>query len=356
MGSFNTLCFVSHQTIAPGNACVILPIAQNTTFNPVELLMQTRHGVKQVSKYGYSHSNTSVTSFWEFAGPLVKGVYDDYGRFELSETNENERNLRYFFNSLAEKVWDVKPGENPSHEHGFIFSGIYNEKKAYTFKELIAIWDVVFDLASEHRLFVRNYQGEPVNVGFAVMHKVSADYIIEQFSKGKSWGGESLEQKSYFHAYLNKHIKRFDEMYDNNKFKDKLAFIAVTASSLQDFSIGDDEGMHIGNHYLDAGLEPVDIIAHYFEKNPDQRAIPEDIADKLFDFFKAQIEHRYLASALSSFDIKLSPMVYADQDYSNEIGNKYLTMISDINKQVNQLVKDNNDEYEEDDDESDEEE
>ncbi len=37
MGSFNTTCLVSQQTIVPYAQCVIIPIQQQSTFNPVSL-------------------------------------------------------------------------------------------------------------------------------------------------------------------------------------------------------------------------------------------------------------------------------------------------------------------------------
>lgn len=66
----------------------------------------------------------------------------------------------------------------------------------------------------------------------------------------------------------------------------------------------------------------------------------KEFTDELFEEFKEQIEHHYLASAISKYDLKLSPMVYAGQDYSNEMGNAYLKMVTKINQKVNKLVKD----------------
>ena len=51
------------------------------------------------------------------------------------------------------------------------------------------------------------------------------------------------------------------------------------------------------------------------------------------------INHKYILSGLDSINAHFSPMVYASQDYHNEIGNEYTKLVIEINKRVNQLVK-----------------
>lgn len=53
MGSFNTSCMVSQQTIVPHAHAVILPISQQATYNPVELIK----GGKELSQYGFAHTS-----------------------------------------------------------------------------------------------------------------------------------------------------------------------------------------------------------------------------------------------------------------------------------------------------------
>lgn len=347
MGSFNTSCFVSQQTISTDDESIILPIVQQSTYKPVELLVPTHEGVKEVSKYGYCHSTCYATAFWGYAGPMIKGKYDDYGRFELEKTKENAQNIQSFFNSIAVKICDVKQGENEYHEHPLAFSEIYNPKEKHTFEKLVEVWDKVWDLAGQSRLFVKNYKGEPVCVAFAVMHKSSADYLVETFSSGKTWDDESLEPKSYFNTYINKRISEILDIFkDKKELDDTISFAAITIASLEGFRIGEQEGSHIASHYP----RPRDVsknIVDYFKNNPNEKTLTKEFTDELFENFKAQIEHRYLASGLERLSIKLSPMVYASQDYSNEIGNDYLKMIQAVNERVNKIVKDK---YGEDDD------
>ncbi len=358
MGSFNTTCFVSQQTISTEDKAVILPILQQSTYNPVELLVPVREGVKEISKYGYSSSSCYATAFWGYAGPMLKGVYSDYGNFQLEKTKDNEQNLRSFLNSLVGKICDVKPGENKYHDHGLSFATIYNPKEKYSFEQLTEVMDKVWELSSKSRLFIRIYNGEPVNMAFAVMHEATANYLIEETNKCKTWDDESLEQKTYFHNYLNKKLSENLSLFSDNKDlrdkfsdRDRLSFYVVNVTGLESFGIGEQEGTHIRNYYPrdDSIMEKLE----KYLKN-DRKEIEKEFSDKFFENFKNQIDHRYIASGLERLNVKLSPMVYASQDYTNELGNDYLKMVAEVNSRVNEVVKKKMGENEEDyDDEED---
>lgn len=65
--------------------------------------------------------------------------------------------------------------------------------------------------------------------------------------------------------------------------------------------------------------------------------------DKLFDLFKSQIDHRYIHVGLYWFNIKLSPMVYASQDYDNTTGKSFAKMVRSVGAQINKEIKQNRD-------------
>ena len=100
MGSFNTSCMVSQQVIVPGAETIILPIQQQATYEPVEI---SKDG-KEMSQFGFAHTTCYPTAFWGYAGPMIRGTYDDYGRFNIDDTVENKINLISFFNELIYSV------------------------------------------------------------------------------------------------------------------------------------------------------------------------------------------------------------------------------------------------------------
>jgi hypothetical protein len=188
MGSFNTTCFASGQTIAPKDRCFVLPIVESHTSKPVELA----HGGESFRRYGTTGSVTSPEAFWESFGSFLKATYDDYGNVKLSGNLENRRALVQLFIALAQRAAVVAQGENQYHDVPFDFPTFLAEKapllheivKAFEeerasavypeddglFPELVAAWDYVAEAVNEHRLFVADDNGEVLPVDFAIMH------------------------------------------------------------------------------------------------------------------------------------------------------------------------------------------
>jgi len=188
MGSFNTTCFASGQTIAPKDRCFVLPIVESHTSKPVELA----HGDESFKRYGTTGSVTSPEAFWQVFGSFLNATYDDYGNVTLSGSLENRRGLVQFFIALAQRAAVVAQGENKYHDVPFDFPTFLAEKttllqeivKAFVeeraptvyleddalFPELVAAWDYVAEAVNEHRLFVADDNGEVLPVDFAIMH------------------------------------------------------------------------------------------------------------------------------------------------------------------------------------------
>lgn len=337
MGSFNTSCMVTQQTIVPNAEAVILPIIQQATYNPVEM---TKDG-QDFSQYGFAHTTCYPTAFWGYCGPMFRGTYDDYGRFDLDDTPENKINLVSFFNHLLDKSFTTKQGENQYHDHGFDMAKLFERKKEYTFAELESIWEAMWDVTFENRLFVANYQGEPRNLQFAVMHRAAADYLIDTVNQFKGYDKKSYEQKTYFTNYVQDQLSRMIGLFKHKKeLGDTFSFFGTQLSSLSSYLLGQNEGCYIG-HYYDSFNEIMDLIDEHVKNNPQTETVSKDLIDKLFDIFKVQLDHRYIHEGLNYLNIKLSPMVYASQDYDNSVGKAYAKMIRSVSSQINKEIKAN---------------
>lgn len=285
MGSFNTSCLVSRQIIVPGAEVVILPISQQGTYNPVEI----SKGERKLSQYGFAHTTCYPTAFWGYAGPMIRGKYYDYGRFDILDTPENYQNMLCFFKKLSEDAF-------------------------------------------------KTYQGEPRNLAFAVIHHAAADYLIKHVNEAKDYDGHSYEQKAYFERYAQKNLARMFDVFKNKSLKDMMSFYATQVASLSNYRMGEQEGTHL-SHYYDSWEPVMDLIETYIESEPASETLPNELTDKLFELFKTQIEHRYLHVGLDWFDIKLAPMVYASQDYDNSTGKSYARLVRSVSAQINKEVK-----------------
>lgn len=338
MGSFNTACMVSQQVIVPGAETFILPIQQQATYNPVEIMKDN----KELSQYGCAHTSCYPTAFWGYAGPLIHGKYDDYGRFELINTNDNKMNIIEFFNYLNKNAFNTKQGKNQYHDHAFDMNSLYDPKKEYSFDELENIWNKVWDVTQENRVFVSNYQGEARNLQFAVIHHVAAEYLIDTVNKYKSYSGQSYDQKAYFKNYMQSQTARMIEIFEHKKeLGDIFSFLGSQLGSLSNYGIGEQEGAYISQYYNSWNLV-MDSMDKFVLENPNTKELSEELIDELFAVFETQIKHRYIHMGLDSFNIKLSPMVYASQDYDNSTGKSYAKMIKEVSGKITKEIKANN--------------
>lgn len=322
---------VSQQVIIPGVEVIILPIHQQATHDPVEI---SKNG-NEFSTYGFANTVCYPTAFWGYAGPMIKGQYDDYGCFKILETVENNVNLLAFFNYLLKESFVTKQGENKFHDHSFDMNSLIDITKEISFEELVNIWDKVWEVAQENRIFIADYNGNPRNLQFAVIHHFTADYLIESVNQSTSYDKSSYEQKTYFKTYIQAQLDRRLKVFEKKKeLEDIFSFFTSQIASLSNFVLGDQEGCYLSQFY-----DNWDTIMNAFDeftaKNKDVSKLSNELIDNLFELFKPQIDHRYLHVALDRLNLKLSPMVYTSQDYDNETGKAYAKMILSVSSKVN---------------------
>lgn len=338
MGSFNTTCFASMQTIVPETETYIFPIQQETTYNKVKISKEN----KVFKQFGPSHSTTSPTAFWSYCGPLIKGKYDDYGRFILNDDEQNQINLEDFFFQLSSKIFVTHEGENTSHDLPLNFSTLYSNEKTYSFNELVKIWNSLWEVSQEQRLFVADYDGNPCSLNFAVMAKRTADYLINYKNNQTDWKENSIDMKTVYFSFIEPTLNKIEKIIQELKeITDKTAqehkkifldFAIMDMANMRNLRINDD---HISTYY---NLENISEIVkeHIGEDGLEDIDI---LKNKLFNESLPVLEHIYLNSALSDLNIKLIPNYYADQDYHNEMGDLYKNMIIAVNKEIKKDIK-----------------
>lgn len=320
MGSFNTTCIVSQQVIATSDKVVIFPIVQQSSYAPVELI--NKDG-SRMEAYGHSSSSCYPTAFWMYAGPMLIGEYDDYGKFELENTGNNIENIKQFFNIINRSAFKTVGGKNQYHEVPFDMSKIYTEAKDYTFKELDEIWKQIEDVVAECRLFVRGitHGDKPKSLQFAVMHKTAADYLTKDVESSMGYNNESYEKRDFFNKYL--------EQYE------LLRSLVMRIPSLDGYGMGDQEGAYISRLY--SSKVAFDLVNA--ESNKAEGMNIKALGDKLFELLKSNIDHRYIHVGLDRLNIKLTPMAYSGQDYANEAGKNYAGMVRSVRTALLKLKK-----------------
>ena len=352
MGSFNTTCFASNQTIAPGDRCYILPIIQSHTSRPVDIKL----GDKEFQCYGSANQTCYPDSFWRPFGGFIKAKYDDGGSVELLDTPVNRQRLVHFFLQLANRAAAIPQGKNRYHDVPFEFAsfletnapeldklikyvrgedveGTPSITAPALFAELEAAWGYAADAISEFRLFASDREKYPFQVQLTVMHETAFNNLIAFVEGEKNIKGESLTQRSFFDRNIGAHLESLKESIvklhealkddlPDDKRKELLSLLL--------------EGVQRSELLLDGGLcRMAELNGNAHPAETFETAAPlsrytsgKTTLDEFFEELKPSLNSRYVLAALELLNVHISPMIYASQDYSNSIGKEYARFVS----------------------------
>lgn len=343
MGSFNTSCFVSRQTIAPSELCWVLPIAQQHGFNEVEVL--TSKGAKKLRSY--TDSNCYADRYWAPAGNFLQARYADYGAFELCDTPVNLRRLLAFLRVALTTTPAVKEGSNPYHEKAYDLAKFMAEKApellthlqdssesapaldpAKSFEQANQCWDYVFEASRSGRLFQASVFGTLRPLAFAVMHDAAYHALIEAATTQEPgrYSGYSLEEGFKRLVMVSREgtecaLKRYRE--------EKADFTGDYAQAITQWLFKE----NVRQALLELGRGPASAQAELSEDLV--HCLDPNVAENdLFEAVKPTLEVLYAHVGLEHLNLHYEPMVYAGQDYDNEIGMAYAALVQKVSKQV----------------------
>lgn len=115
MGAYNTTCFASRQTIREGEPCLIFPIAQSSSYNPVKVI---ERGVEH-ELMGIAHTTVHPEAFWCLDGAPVAGYYEEAELIALDDTPANRQAIFGNLSDLMRSAAVTVEGKNRSHELPF---------------------------------------------------------------------------------------------------------------------------------------------------------------------------------------------------------------------------------------------
>jgi hypothetical protein len=334
MGSFNTTCFVTNQTIASEDRVRLFPIAQQTSYNPVKLSYKD----KEWEQFSYCSSTCYPTRFWEFCGPCLTGEYDDYGQFILDNTPKNQDSIRRVFNYLLGNAAITKKGKNECHDIAFDMSKIYSKDKKYTFKQLINIWEKMWTaVVHECRVFVRDYQGAFRPFGFSVMHESTAKYLIDFSENSKDWNGLVETRYDFIkNTYNEHHVIDLVKEYLSDKEANFMSMFRIEGIVRDYLRCG--EGMDVARHYnIDYDAVIVKIANGMLAGMASE--ITDGIVKDIMPLFDSLFDAHYIMGGLNELNISISPIVYASQDYSNDVGKQYTELVTKVCQEVSAFRK-----------------
>lgn len=327
MGSFNTTCFASQQTICEGDDCIVIPILQASTYKEVQ---GTVRG-EPFSSYGIANNSCYVNSFWQPLGAPLQARYADYGRFELLETELNQRALYGFIAKLCTSSMNacairsfMQGDAGMAAAHFFPADGV-QAGPSPSFAELVKCWDFVAEQMLDYKLFCEQlYPAIQRPVALAVLHAQTFEALVSLHQASKTHQDESMDMLEVIKRALSYALE------ETNKFKEKdrlakpalLKFFAEGRFWEQLKYIGNDQGRSMPGE---------DDIYEALRNFGQLESIP---LETLLELLRPTLRTRYAYAALDSMNLRFSPMVYAGDDYSNEMGRRYAGFVHMVSQQV----------------------
>jgi len=352
MGSFLYTCMSSNQTIIEEMDVIIMPIVQKTGYRPCKLTK----GKKEISAPQAFESNVYANCFWSAAGMYFQGYAEDYGRQVLYDTEKNRISLLILLSMLEKEAYTTEAGENQYHEKGFDFKKIINKYKSFNkffpkdpkdkeqikedtlaslnWNQCLELWEEIHELIMKNQVFVTSYSGEPRQLSLAVTLQDSFDYLSKNFKDSFTY-------------------ERFKERFDKEKelivnmVKDKKTKKAIKEAmsmgrrffhlSIETSGEATDLRYATYERYLNDYYEMSSNPAVFTDKNT-QEAYFEDL-EYIFKFSHFQ-------SALFSYGITISPVIYSGQDYQNDKGSNYSKFVQEMEAKVKTFIDEKYGEYE----------
>lgn len=342
MGSFCITCGASGQVIADDDQCVALPILQQRTFTPAEMTVKG----KAERLYGVSNSTCGPDAFWAPHGGLITGTYADYGHIDPADTPLNRRAILGLVLQLRQDAIVISLGQNECHDvpfdlqtfmasdapvlaaqlQGIRWLDEFDVSKL-DFEELTRLWQYICDVASENRLFSLGYEQVARPLQFAAFHQEAVDHLIGYASGLPAWPEGTYALGGYVQRLLADAEKHMASFQGPKLSRDWLIYTQIREGLTLRQSATAVHSLlfpFMGEHQS--------LLEAYLAK---QLSFEEFIA-----VLQPTLEGVYLMKALDELGIRLSPLVYAGQDYDNSQGQAFAKFVTAVADKVTQKWRD----------------
>lgn len=332
MGSFNVSCCASQQTIAPGDRCFVLPIIQARTYNLVEM----KFDGNMHKEFGIAHQTCYPNAFWEPFGSYIEAEYDDYGQVKLVNSPLNCQRLVSFICTLAQSAPQVVEGSNSAHDCAFDLPAFIAENTTALhtmlsgdtlkaedsslpdlFDECETVWGYIWEVGQEQRLFAGDARRNLRPLQFAILHGVAYDNLVamaEKFWDKSEVVNKVLDMAKKYGGHKNLPFEMISWPIET-AYRDAVSRIASMESGV--YPGENEEVINIAKDFVDGRLSDEETSAA----------------------LSSVIEPRLITGIMQWLNLRFSPIVYAGQDYSNEIGAAVAKFISKTAKEVSKARK-----------------
>jgi hypothetical protein len=360
MGNFSASCFASHQTIASGATCYLLPVRQQSSYELLGMTFQGQpHELPAASR---TRIRAHPNAYWEPLTGFLEAIYVGGGEFTLCRTQRNYRFLLYLVRAtLISATPIVQQGENASRDVPYDILAFMDretpnlcaalspdseppsfEEQDQYFDELLKVWDYTWEAGWEHRLFAYSSPVGLRPVTFAVLHGEAYRELTQIIAEDTTWDDVSLHLPTYFEL-LCAEVRKEWTTSETDLGKEGHTNLREAAKDHPGLA----QGLRDSWAYLAAQkfFERLHRIAN-FEGSPatmEHRLLTASLkkyakgalsSETLFAIVEPFMADRYVMEALESLSLPIMPMVCAPEDGLNEVGDRYALFVSKVNNRV----------------------
>lgn len=391
MGSFNTTCFATRQTIAPDDGALIFPVVKVNGYASIPVVQHFQGEKLNFEAYGptdFIYPN----ALWHPMGFAFRATYDDYGNFNLEKSSFNRKQLYMFYRRLKDWACHTPKGSNPYHEKEFTLTDLLkvsnlseadwespfdNENPEVTAKvdqSLEVFWDELQAAIFSSRVFIRHPRGnhQPAMLRFAVASQVAVENSPEAYAHLASIyeGGSPYTPSAVVYANFVTALKQYWLDCLNNQSKPTLEGVSQAliphCNYFQGFpgnpqleavlQLALETQDKMTNVALQYAIKEVFTLLKHIERALFQVGERSDmdglealfvaaVAKELQTLKAGEVSHtlseEFTSSALNplmkiseflsllnALTVPFTPMMCASQDYSNDLGKAYARWVS----------------------------
>jgi hypothetical protein len=301
MGSFNINCFATNQVMSAHDRCRIFAVRQSLGYEKAVLSKSSDTIYSPMGSICYPNT------FWTPITNTVLCKYDDYGKFVVDHTPASE----YMLSTVLSSIYDVNAD---NRNEALIVEDLKNDLKNGKFQETL---DTIFDHLQDSRLYGSG-DDRVASIKFACMYEGAYQEILSSANKLESYDGTTLDVRSYISRVFDDGGQANSANVDDNKTILKIHRMVDKLQNVKTYE---------SCSYIHVSLSILyDIIENYYTGKITKNEAIDQIAPWL--------EDKWVLSHLDSYGIKITPIVYAGQDYLNNRGKKYLGLVKIVNDQI----------------------
>jgi hypothetical protein len=218
----------------------------------------------------------------------------------VKNTKDNINIISAFFKDNLKRFYKTEEGENSCHDIAFDPATIDVTKPIESLNEM---WDAV---VHENRVFLKSWNQVPSQLGFAVISKRAVDTLVNTHLKTKNYNGTANTYAAVTSRMEKEYYKHTSHLPDDRK--------------IWSFSFVFDNVFRCGDGYR-AFAE--DIKYEIMDELKGTTKFSPEVKKKL----KVLLRELFLFCQLNHLNIKLTPIFYASQDYTNDIGKDYAKFV-----------------------------